>query len=119
MSKTRQSKRWSEAQARRELARWKQSGTSMAAFAARHGYQRQRLHWWRKRLEASTSGAGNGAASLAVALAPAVVTGVMRQPALVVSVEPSVVTVEVLDTASVPAEWVAGLARELRAGQTA
>lgn len=45
------SKRWDEAEARRIIGRADRSGLSDRAFADREGFDRQRLSWWRRRLE--------------------------------------------------------------------
>ena len=56
MAKTKGAKRrsgwrqWSEAEARGMLTELKESGDSMAAFAARRGVSTQRLSYWAKRL---------------------------------------------------------------------
>jgi transposase-like protein len=56
MAKTKGAKRssgwrqWSEAEARGMLTALKESGDSMAAFAARRGVSTQRLSYWAKRL---------------------------------------------------------------------
>jgi transposase-like protein len=43
-------RRWSEEDARRVLAAWRESGDSAYAFAREHGLNAQRLGWWSKRL---------------------------------------------------------------------
>jgi hypothetical protein len=84
----------------------------MNAYAKQRGYQAQRLSWWRTRL-GGEAWAGSGAPAETITLAPAVITGSVR-PAVVVSVDATAVTMEVLDAAAVPASWVAQVALGLR-----
>ena len=65
--KKKRAKRWTEADARRELSRQERSGLSMSAYARKHGLSNQRLSWWRKRLRESAS-------APTAALVPALVT---------------------------------------------
>ena len=41
---------WTEDEARTALERWRQSGSTIAAFARTHGMSAPRLYWWRRRL---------------------------------------------------------------------
>jgi len=43
-------RRWSESEAREVLASLERSGQTMAAFAAEHGLDVQRLYYWRRRV---------------------------------------------------------------------
>lgn len=43
--------RWTESEARAAVAAWRASGERMASFARRHGLDRQRFGWWRRRLD--------------------------------------------------------------------
>lgn len=43
--------RWTEQEARSVLAKQRASGLSTLAFSRREGLGRERLYWWRKRLE--------------------------------------------------------------------
>lgn len=52
-------RRWSAADARDALDALARSGLSATAFAAREGFNHQRLLWWRRRLEEKTSGASS------------------------------------------------------------
>jgi transposase-like protein len=100
-------KRWSASEARAAIAAWQQSGQSMAAFARQHGFDPQRLGWWRRRL---------GGSKTPVELVPVVVRSpTRRQSEVRVQLEGCEVEVSELSTAS--AEWVATLARALREGR--
>jgi len=61
---------WTEADARRVLAEWEQSGKTLEAFARPRGLVPQRLAWWRKRLRA-----GRPETSTALTFVPAAVIG--------------------------------------------
>jgi hypothetical protein len=47
--------RWSEAQGRGFVRRWRRSGQSMAAFARAEGVDPQRLRYWRERVGAESA----------------------------------------------------------------
>ena len=51
------SKAWSEQEARRVLSEQGKSGESVAAFAKRRGLVAERLYWWRRQLEGPAKGA--------------------------------------------------------------
>jgi transposase-like protein len=95
---------WTEADARRLLERWQQSGDTLAAFARQHGVTISRLHYWRKRLTAAP---------------PVVPPPITLAPAMVISAAPApVVTVRLpsgsaLDVANATPDWVAALVTEL------
>jgi len=108
MSTKRGSKRWTAEQAQRELRDWERSGLSLSRYAARRGYQAQRLSWWKQRLQEKR------ATVAPVTLAPAVVT---RADGHVVSVSLSAdgaVRVDVADAEGVHPEWVGQLVRSMR-----
>ncbi len=46
---------WREEDARAVVAVWRESGTSLSAFARQHGLQRRRLTRWIRRLETAAS----------------------------------------------------------------
>lgn len=99
--------RWDEGDARVALRAWRDSGLSGKQFAAKHGFNPQRLFWWRKRLddaEAVVEGAR---------LIPAEIVGLAESASRAVVVRaPSGVTIE-LDSEVVSPSWVAALTREL------
>lgn len=49
---------WTVEEARQTLAAWERSGLSMAAFCRERGIRPKRLYWWRSRLAAWSSRAG-------------------------------------------------------------
>ena len=104
--------RWSEADARRVLDAWRRSGRSAYAYAREHGMNAQRLLWWRKRLGEWEHEGRAPRRSARVRLVPAVLAADPRAPAAVVRLGAHV-TVEISEVSSVPASWVASLAREL------
>jgi hypothetical protein len=100
-------KHWNERTAARVLAAWRESAMSQSAFARANGVSAQRLSWWRKRLE--RSGPSTPVATMApLAFIPAAVPSSARVALRL----PGGVEVEG-DIASIPAEWVAALARAL------
>lgn len=48
--KSKRAERWTPAQAREVIERWRASGQSAAAFAAQHGISATRLSYWSKQL---------------------------------------------------------------------
>lgn len=50
MRRFRARQRWSEAEARKELTSWQESGLSLHAFAKQRGYVPERLRRWRQKL---------------------------------------------------------------------
>jgi len=101
-------KRWTAEQAQRELRGWERSGLSLSRYAARRGYQAQRLSWWKERLQ------GKRVPVTPVTLAPAVVTGTDGHGVSVWLSTDGTVRVEVVDAACVHPEWVGELLRSLR-----
>jgi transposase-like protein len=100
--------RWREAEARRVVALWRESGLSACAFARAHGLaDEQRLSWWRKRLEKKSE----TTALAPLTFIPAELTGTAA--AAVVRLSGDVV-LELADVAAVPTSWVAALASELK-----
>ncbi len=96
-------KRWNAAIARKVLEEFSASGMTLAAFSRTLGVNLQRLWWWRKRLAETSRGQ-------TVTFVPAVVS----QPGARTVVRlPAGVEIEVTDVASMPARWVAELARSL------
>ncbi|MEP6652841.1 MAG: hypothetical protein ABJA82_05755 [Myxococcales bacterium] len=96
-----------EAEARRVLARWGESGLSASAFARVNGVANpQRLCWWRKRLTKSDAATLAPLAFIPAAVTGAAVTTVVRLPGDVV--------LELADVTAVPTTWVAAVAAELR-----
>lgn len=104
-------KRWTAEVARRELEGWKRSGLSLSRYAARRGYQMQRLSWWKQRLD------DRATAAAPVALAPAVLTGAEVHSVAVVLSPDGALRVEVTDVEGVHPEWVSQLVCSLRRGQ--
>jgi len=95
------------------LAGWKRSGLSMAAYAGRRGYPAHRLTWWKKRLKEEVDTRGQGSGS--VVLAPAVVTGTVReQAAVTVAVTGGSVRIVVEDPSAVGPDWIGRLVAEVR-----
>lgn len=108
MSTKRGSKRWTAEQAQRELRAWERSGLSLSRYAARRGYQAQRLSWWKQRLEGRQEGVAP------VTLAPAVVTRADGYSVAVALSADGTVRVEVADAEGVHPEWVGQLVRSMR-----
>ena len=102
---------WKAEEARGALNAWKKSGQPLAAYARRLGVSDTRLRWWRDRL-----GEWNATSEpTEPRLVPAVVTTVSSAAAVTVHV-PGGVTIEVTDTAAVPAEWMVAVTRGLARG---
>jgi hypothetical protein len=99
--------RWRAAEARRVLARWRESGLSASAFARESGLPNpQRLCWWRKRLAEAEA-----VAVAPLTFIPATVTGTA---AVTVVRLPGDVALEIGDVSAVPTSWIAALAAELK-----
>jgi hypothetical protein len=94
---------WTEADARRVLDEWRQSGQSIAAFARERHMSAPRLYWWRKRLPTSLVGAP------LVSLVPAKIVARSEAVAIVIRM-PSGVAIEV---ASASPRWIAAIITEL------
>lgn len=63
-SELRGSRPWTEGEARRVLASWEASGTTVSEFARGAGIDAQRIYGWRRRLGARAAGASSSAAAL-------------------------------------------------------
>ena len=87
---------WSEKEARRIFAAWKRSGKTAGAFAAEHGFHRQRLFYWKDRLASD--------AKQAIKFAPAVLHNARSAVRIVVG--PTSIEI---DAAAVAPEWLASL----------
>jgi hypothetical protein len=102
---------WSEADARRVLAAWRASGSSLWGFARQHGLHGQRLAYWRKRL----SGGSSGQALVPMAsLVPAVL--VVEPERLAPESTPAVLRLPsgvVLELPRATPGWVSALVAEL------
>lgn len=99
--------RWREADARRVLARWCESGLSATAFARVNGLANpNRLCWWRKRLTKSDVPRLAPLTFIPAAVTGAVGTTVVRLPGEVV--------LELADVTTVPTTWLAALTAELK-----
>ena len=97
---------WNETTAGRVLATWRESAMSLSGFAHANGLSAERLRRWGKRL-------GRGAEAEAAGDAPMrFVPAVVNAAAGAVVRLPGGVELEG-DVASVPADWVAALARAL------
>jgi hypothetical protein len=104
-------RRWSEADARVLLADWQRSGLPMAAFARRHGFNAQRLAWWRKRLSDSLRQASLVPAG---AFVPATIIDAPR-PSAGATARVRLPRGVVVELTEVTAAWVASLAAALDA----
>ena len=109
-------------QARRLLDEWKESGESLNSFSRRHGFNNERLRWWKKRFDHGVSGcrrrrrrkapreltfaalvpSGNDAGRWSIGSAVSVVVGTAE------------VRIEINDTAAVSADWLKEVVRALR-----
>src|SRR4051812_20845762 len=96
--------RWGEADGRAAVEAWRASGDSIAAFARDCGVDPQRLGWWRKRLNESSS----------TSLIPVTITNVPAPVGVRVHVDD--VEIEVADPSRVSASWVAELVASVRGG---
>jgi len=105
---------WSEAEARRVLAAWEDSGLSMRAYAMRERLCPRRLYWWTKRLAAGERGRRGD--EQAVRFVPGIVKVAVPRlklgPAITVRVGASA-TMEIVDPKAVPAGWIAEVMTEL------
>ena len=99
--------RWREAEARRVLALWRESGLSASAFTQVNGLANpQRLYWWNKRLKKRDATALAPLTFIPAAVTAAAVATVVRLPGDVV--------LELADMTAVPTTWIAALAAELK-----
>jgi hypothetical protein len=109
---------WTDDEARRILAAWRDSGESLRQFARSHGLTANRIRWWRARLEPPpdrskddvlVSDGGGG-------LVPVIVTGLQRgQQADVgpIVIKVGAVSIVVTEPAGVAPGWVALLVSEI------
>jgi hypothetical protein len=100
-------RRWDEAAARVALQAWRASGLTGKRFAMKHGFDPQRLFWWRKRLDEGKVVAD------ALRLIPTEIVGhpeFLRKGVVVRA--PGGVAIE-LDSEAVSPSWLAALTREL------
>ena len=103
--------RWDEADGRLAVRAWRESGLSGQQFADEHGFNPQRLFWWKKRLQDERDAVGVGEQPVRFVAAEVVGREGLSRAAVVVR-GPGGVAVEV-DGESVSPMWVAALAREL------
>jgi transposase-like protein len=107
-----ESKEWTEDDARRLLAQWRQGGGSLAAFARERGMSAPRLYWWRRRLRsAEPSSSGR-------ALVPAKILPVACIPRDVESKSSPAVSLHLpggieLEISNASPSWVAAMVTEL------
>ncbi len=102
--------RWDEADGRAALKAWRESGLSGQEFADEHGFNPQRLFWWKKRLGEAGAVADD---EQQLRFVPAhVVGGAGVRSASVMVRGPDGVAIEI-DGDSVSPMWVAALVREL------
>ena len=107
--------RWTAEEAQRVLASQSASGETLTGFARRHGLHRQRLLWWRSRLQEWRADEGAGRAMLVPAVVPAAPDpGRPPQVSLRLGAE---VQIEVADTSVVRPQWLAELVQALGARQ--
>ena len=119
----RQSKRWTEEQARAVFALQGSSGLCLKGFAHHCGFSPSRLYSWQERLRRrSTSSAEVSTAMVVPSFVPVTVRHdapprSAGSPALVVRLSDEV-QVEVYETGVTTALWVAQLVAECRAGES-
>lgn len=97
---------WSPDDAKRVLAEWRQSGSSLAAFARRHGISPARLYWWRKRLGTESSDLTT------LSLVPATVTATGETTASITIRLPNGIEIEASKANATPT-WIAAVVAEL------
>lgn len=93
--------RWTVAEAERELAGWRASGKSLAAYARERGLKVQRLIWWKRRLSVEQEEAAAPTRFAAAVIRPSRAVATLRCGTDAV--------LEIEEPAGVPAEWVAAL----------
>ncbi len=98
-------KQWRPDDARRVLDEVARSGLSMTAFARRHGFNVQRIAWWKKQL-AKTNGTTLTLVPLTVKAAPPFACAT-RVGALTIDIDG--VRIEVGDPAQVAPQWLVAL----------
>jgi len=107
-------RQWKPEEAKKQLRAWNKSGLPLETFARGRGYSSTRLRWWRDRVDEWNE----PVAAREGRLVPAVVTGLSASsggPQAVVTV-PGGGSIEVMDAAAVPAQWVAAVASALVRG---
>ena len=102
---------WTEADARRVLADWERSGTTLEAFARSRGLVPQRLAWWRKRLRPTRPEA---ITSLTFVPAAVIGDGAITGPTAVIRLPDGIV----IELADATPTWVAALTRALTRSQS-
>lgn len=63
--------RWTPEIASAEVSRWRKSGLSAREYAARRGFDVQRLYWWARRVDSGSSGRAQRFAEVVFAPTPA------------------------------------------------
>lgn len=116
----RSSNRWTERQGRKVVAAWRRSGLSASEFARRHKMSPQRLSWWCKRLEESSSRKEPGGRRTSlISLVPAEVrlsAPISSTMSLAVMRLPCGISIEFADAGAMSAGWVASLVSALSRG---
>lgn len=109
-----ESKEWTEDDARRLLAQWRQGGSSLAAFARERGMSAPRLYWWRRRLRSTEP------APAATTLVPAKILSVSPAAIRVASEAGAAVSLSLhlpggiaLEISNASPTWVAAMVTEL------
>lgn len=99
--------RWTEQRGREVVRAWRKSGQSMSAFARKHGWNVQRMAYWRDRVdEADMAGVERAPGRFL----PAVVVNSPASPACRARIVfPSGVTIEVEQIGEIAPDWVAAL----------
>lgn len=105
-------KEWTEDDARRLLAQWRQGGGSLASFARERGMSAPRLYWWRRRLRAAEPAAAGKA------LVPARVLPIARLSGSAGAETAAAIVLHVpggieLEISNASPTWVASLMTEL------
>lgn len=107
-----QNKRWREADAREVLTDWRESGLALSRYEREMGLSSNRLRWWKRKAGAARA----PVKSSEPRFVPAVVTLSGGAGAVATVRAAGGVYIEVADTAAVPAQWLAAVARELARG---
>ena len=120
LSKRLGARRWSRTDAEQVLLSWFNSGLSVGDFARKHDLQVQRLTRWKKKVGAGLlhqrevpTEPESTAEDPVARFVPAIIAGEPANTAPVVVRLPGELTVEVNDTAAVPAWWIAQVLSEL------
>lgn len=107
-----EAKEWTEDDARRLLAQWRQGGGSLASFARERGMSAPRLYWWRRRLRTAEPAAAGKALVPAKVLPVARISrgaGAETAAAIVLHVRGGIE----LEISNASPAWVASLVTEL------